>query len=212
MTRHRAKAARRAKILESETGQTRAPRPSTSLATFRESVMTDIELQDFVTRYAAAWAARDGNAFLALWHPDGVLRTPFVGRAVAGSELKLLNDTQKALAPDLIWQLLDWTSRDDVVILEWQNSRVVDGKRYDFPRRRQVPAARRQDRRGDRLCRYGAGARCVPWRGAGAVDQDLTRRSIQPRLRVAAASACARCRRRSGSGCGWRRSGDGRAR
>jgi ketosteroid isomerase-like protein len=94
--------------------------------------MTDIELQDFVTRYAAAWAARDGNAFLALWHPDGVLRTPFVGRAVAGSELKLLNDTQKALAPDLIWQLLDWTARNDVVILEWQNSRVVDGKRYDI--------------------------------------------------------------------------------
>ena len=33
--------------------------------------MTDAEIQDFVTRFAAAWAARDGNAFLELWHPDG---------------------------------------------------------------------------------------------------------------------------------------------
>ena len=28
--------------------------------------MTDAEIQDFVTRFAAAWAARDGNAFLDL--------------------------------------------------------------------------------------------------------------------------------------------------
>ena len=34
--------------------------------------MTDAEVQDFVTRFAAAWAARDGNAFLELWHPDGI--------------------------------------------------------------------------------------------------------------------------------------------
>ena len=39
--------------------------------------MTDEEVQDFVTRFAAAWAARDGNAFLELWHPDGMLHTPW---------------------------------------------------------------------------------------------------------------------------------------
>jgi ketosteroid isomerase-like protein len=94
--------------------------------------MTDADIQDFVTRFAAAWAARDGAAFLALWHPDGVLRTPFAGRAIAGSELGRLNDIQKEQAPDLVWQLLDWTSRGDVVILEWQNSRVIGGKRFDF--------------------------------------------------------------------------------
>ena len=38
--------------------------------------MTDMDIQDFVTRFAAAWAARDGQAFLALWHPDGVLHSP----------------------------------------------------------------------------------------------------------------------------------------
>ena len=32
----------------------------------------------------------------------------------------------------MVWQLLDWTSRGDVVIVEWQNSRVVGGKRFDF--------------------------------------------------------------------------------
>jgi ketosteroid isomerase-like protein len=94
--------------------------------------MTDAEIQEFVTRFAAAWAARDGEAFLALWHPDGVLRTPFAGRPIAGSELGRLNDIQKQQAPDLVWQLLDWTSRGDVVIIEWQNSRVIGGQRFDF--------------------------------------------------------------------------------
>jgi ketosteroid isomerase-like protein len=94
--------------------------------------MTDADVQQFVTKFAAAWAARDGEAFLALWHSDGVLRTPFAGRAIAGSELGRLNDIQKQQAPDLVWQLLDWTSRGDVAIVEWQTSRIVGGKRFDF--------------------------------------------------------------------------------
>jgi ketosteroid isomerase-like protein len=94
--------------------------------------MTDTEVEAFVTKFAAAWAARDGEKFLSLWHPDGVLRTPFAGRPIAGAELGRLNDIQKEQAPDMVWQLLDWTSRGDVVIVEWQNSRVVGGKRFDF--------------------------------------------------------------------------------
>jgi ketosteroid isomerase-like protein len=94
--------------------------------------MTDNEIQDFVTRFAAAWAARDGNAFLDLWHPEGLLHTPMVGRAVKGSELDRLLQVQTAAAPDFVWQLLDWSSRGDVVIIEWQTTRIVDGKRFDW--------------------------------------------------------------------------------
>jgi ketosteroid isomerase-like protein len=94
--------------------------------------MTDIELSDFVTRFAAAWATRDGEAFLALWHPEGFLHTPLVGRPVAGAELPRLLDAQKEAAPDFVWQLLDWTSRGDVVIIEWQTARVIDGARFDW--------------------------------------------------------------------------------
>lgn len=94
--------------------------------------MTDAEVEAFVTQFAAAWAARDGEKFLALWHADGVLRTPFAGRPIMGAELGKLNDIQKEQAPDLVWQLLDWTSRGDVVVIEWQNSRFVGGKRFDF--------------------------------------------------------------------------------
>jgi ketosteroid isomerase-like protein len=94
--------------------------------------MTDEEVQDFVTRFAAAWAARDGNAFLDLWHPEGALNTPLVNRAIKGSELGRLNEVQKAAAPDLVWQLLDWTSRGDVVMIEWQSTRIVNGARLDW--------------------------------------------------------------------------------
>jgi ketosteroid isomerase-like protein len=94
--------------------------------------MTDAEITDFVTRFAAAWAARDGEAFLALWHPEGLLHTPLVGRTVSGNELARLMEVQKEAAPDFVWQLLDWTSRCDVVIIEWQTTRIIDGARFDW--------------------------------------------------------------------------------
>lgn len=94
--------------------------------------MTETDVQSFITKFAAAWAARDGAAFLALWHPDGVLHYPLAGRLIAGDELARLNEVQLESAPDLVWQLLDWTWRADVVIVEWQSSRVFDGKRFDW--------------------------------------------------------------------------------
>jgi limonene-1,2-epoxide hydrolase len=94
--------------------------------------MTDAEIADFVTRFAAAWAARDGRAFLDLWHPEGLLHTPMVGRTVKGSELDRLMEVQTAAAPDFVWQLLNWTSRGDVVIIEWQTTRIVNRARFDW--------------------------------------------------------------------------------
>jgi ketosteroid isomerase-like protein len=93
--------------------------------------MTDHDLDDFVTRFAAAWASRDGEAFLALWHPDGVLHSPLYDRPVLGKELGRLTEIVKERAPDSVWQLLDWTARGDVVIVEWQNTRNVGGRRFD---------------------------------------------------------------------------------
>src|SRR5580704_4715944 len=94
--------------------------------------MSESEVQEFVTRFAAAWAARDSEKFLALWHPDGVLYYPLTDRLIAGSEIGKLNDIQKQAAPELVWQLLDWTSRGDVVIIEWQSTRVINGARFDW--------------------------------------------------------------------------------
>ena len=94
--------------------------------------MTGDEVQEFVTRFAAAWAARDGEAFLALWHPDGVLHSPLYDRPVAGNELGRLTEIVKERAPDSVWQLLDCTSRGDTVIAEWQNTRTAGGRRLDW--------------------------------------------------------------------------------
>lgn len=46
--------------------------------------MTDIEKQTFVDRFAAAWATRDGKAFLALWHPVARQKDPVAGVMVQG--------------------------------------------------------------------------------------------------------------------------------
>lgn len=93
--------------------------------------MTDQDVQEFVTRFAAAWASRDGEAFLALWHPDGVLHSPLYDRPIRGKEFGRLTDLVREVAPDLVWQLLDWTSRGDVVVIEWQTTRIVGGRRVD---------------------------------------------------------------------------------
>lgn len=93
--------------------------------------MTNDEVQEFVTKFAAAWASRDGGAFLALWHADGVLHSPLYDRPVAGKEFGRLTDFVAAVAPDLVWQLLDWAARGDVVVVEWQTTRIVGGQRLD---------------------------------------------------------------------------------
>ena len=84
--------------------------------------MTDLEKQTFVDCFAAAWAARDADAFLALWDPHGQLHYPFANRVIMGSEIGELNDLTKTIAPHLTWKLVDWTSRDDVVVIEWESS------------------------------------------------------------------------------------------
>ena len=94
--------------------------------------MTDAEIQDFVTKFAAAWAARDGAAFLALWHPDGLLHTPLTDGPIAGKDIGRLNELLNQSTPDVVWQLLDWTARGAVTIIEWQCTRLIAGKRFDW--------------------------------------------------------------------------------
>jgi ketosteroid isomerase-like protein len=84
--------------------------------------MTELEKQTFVNNFAAAWAARDGDAFLALWDPHGQLHYPFANRVIMGAEIGKLNNLTKDIAPHLTWKLVDWTSRDDVVVIEWESS------------------------------------------------------------------------------------------
>lgn len=98
--------------------------------------MNEVEVSQFVVKFTAAWAARDGDAFLAIWHPEGLLHTPLLGAPLKGSELAHLNEVQKQQAPDHVWQLLDWfwrgTPDGAVVIIEWQATRVFEGKRFDW--------------------------------------------------------------------------------
>jgi hypothetical protein len=84
--------------------------------------MTDVEAHTFVNNFAAAWAARSGDAFLALWHPDGQLHYPFANRVIKGSEIGKLNDLTTTRTPQLTWKLVDWTSRGNVVVIEWESS------------------------------------------------------------------------------------------
>ena len=73
--------------------------------------MTEQEAQAFVERFAAAWATKDGAAFLRLWHPEGQLHYPFASRVIRGDEIGKLNDLTRQNTPALTWKLLSWTHR-----------------------------------------------------------------------------------------------------
>ncbi len=49
-----------------------------------------------------------------------------------GKEMGQLTELVRKAAPDHVWQLLDWTSRSDVVVVEWQATRTADGQRLDW--------------------------------------------------------------------------------
>lgn len=81
--------------------------------------MTEREVEDFVVRLAAVWASGNSDDFLTVWHPDGVLHHPMLDRPLSGREIPKLHRAQLAGAPGLIWNVVDWTWRDDVVVVEW---------------------------------------------------------------------------------------------
>lgn len=88
--------------------------------------MVEAEIQKFVDAFASAWARRDGDAFLRLWHPDGQLHYPFANRTIYGREMGMLTQVQNKGAPKLTWKLLGWTARDNVVVIEWECTNSYD--------------------------------------------------------------------------------------
>ena len=84
--------------------------------------MTLADAEEFVTRFAAAWAARDSEMFLRLWWPEGKLHYPFASRVIRGDEIGMLNELTKGRSPDLKWSMVDWTARGDVIVVEWEST------------------------------------------------------------------------------------------
>lgn len=84
--------------------------------------MTLADAEEFVTRFAAAWAARDSEMFLRLWWPEGKLHYPFASRVIRGEEIGMLNELTKGRSTDLKWFMVDWTARGDVIVVEWEST------------------------------------------------------------------------------------------
>lgn len=91
--------------------------------------MTESEATAFVTAFAKAWATRDGQRFVDLWHPNGLLHYPPAPRPIKGAELAEWNDLNAKVMPDMSWDLHSWTWRGDIVMIEFHGSGTVNGKR-----------------------------------------------------------------------------------
>ena len=87
---------------------------------------------EFVRAYQGAWAARDPAALEALWHPDGNLFDPLYDRVLNGREIPALTRGQLQRNPDLKWTLVDWTTRKNVVVMEWQTELTIAGHPFEW--------------------------------------------------------------------------------
>lgn len=94
--------------------------------------MTREQAGDFVKRYVAAWASREPNAMADMWHADGILHHPLLGRAIPGSLVPANNDRTKRLIPDFEWSLQDWAWHENTVFMEWRNTGTLNGSALDF--------------------------------------------------------------------------------
>ena len=80
----------------------------------------DPAMQAFVTAYEQAWASREPAAMGEMWHSDGVLHHPALGRPITGDLVPYNNDFTKNAIPDFSWTLSRWASAGDVAFLEWR--------------------------------------------------------------------------------------------
>lgn len=80
----------------------------------------DPEMQAFVEAFERAWASRVPGVMSELWHADGVLHHPALGRPVTGEVVPYNNDLTKSAIPDFSWTLTRWASAGDVAFLEWR--------------------------------------------------------------------------------------------
>jgi hypothetical protein len=93
------------------------------------AIMTEEETERFVKDYEAAWASREPGIMSTMWHADGILIHPLLANEpISGDLVPFNNDRTKHLNPDLTWTLLDWTSRGNRVVLEWENKLTVAGQ------------------------------------------------------------------------------------
>jgi hypothetical protein len=92
----------------------------------------DAEMQAFVVAYEQAWASRVPGVMGEMWHPDGVLHHPALGKPITGEVVPYNNDFTKSAIPDFSWALTRWASAGDVAFLEWRCQGRVGGEMTEW--------------------------------------------------------------------------------
>ncbi len=133
--------------------------------------MTEAEAEEFAHRMAAVWASGDSDRFLTIWHGDGDLHHPMLDGPLKGRDIPRLHRLQVAAAPGLTWQLVDWTSRGEVLVVEWRCTWSAAGDAREW---RGVDKLRLRD---GRICEEHVYADTAPLRAAreGGVPEPMMR-------------------------------------
>jgi|GEM_PF-5375676 len=91
--------------------------------------MTEAEAEKFVQAFATARSRGRGEE---LWSDGGELHYPFANRIVGGDEMGMLNDLAAKNSPNVTWELLGWTHRQNVIVVEWRCTNRYGDTRIEF--------------------------------------------------------------------------------
>jgi hypothetical protein len=91
--------------------------------------MTESEAVEFVAKLGSVWGNGVNDAFTDVWHPDGMLEHPMLDEQLRGVDIPSL---QLAGAPDLKVEIIGWTWREDVVVVEWSVRRSLSGHEFSW--------------------------------------------------------------------------------
>jgi limonene-1,2-epoxide hydrolase len=87
---------------------------------------------EFVERFAAAWADPDPRRLSALLHPDVRLVQPLEGEVRGTAKVDAMWRRTFGLMPDLRGQVLRWAERDGFLVIELHLSGTLGRRRIEW--------------------------------------------------------------------------------
>jgi len=85
-------------------------------------------VEDFVSRFVAAWARADSGGFADLWLDDGRFVHPTVAGPLKGAQVPAWSERIKAALADFTFRADAWAARGDLVFLQWTSTATLGAR------------------------------------------------------------------------------------
>ena len=88
--------------------------------------------EQFVEKFAERWRERDPDRFVDLFHEDGTLLHPGMGRPIGRDQVPGYLRRVFSIVPDVRLDVKAWAANDDTVFIAWSMSASVRGQQVQW--------------------------------------------------------------------------------